>query len=50
MDNVSERAVHAQFEALLLQPMLQPLQAAFGEYGELVMQPFSEILAKELSS
>lgn len=42
--------VRAQFESLLLQPLLQPLESAFGEYGEFAAQSFGEVLAKELSS
>lgn len=45
MDNT----VRAQFEAMLLQPLLQPLESAFGEYGEIVTQSFGEMLAKELA-
>ena len=41
-------AVRAQFEALLLQPLLQPLESAFGEYGEMAGESFAAILAKEL--
>jgi hypothetical protein len=42
--------IRAQFEALMLQPLLEPLQSAFGGYGEIAQQSFSDILAKELSS
>lgn len=49
MINVSETQVHAQFEAMLLEPMLQPLTKAFGEYGDIANQSFAEVLAKELS-
>ena len=41
--------VRAQFEALILEPLLQPLESAFGEYGGLAAQSFGEVLAKELS-
>lgn len=41
--------MRAQFEAMLLQPLLQPLESAFGEYGEIVTQSFGEMLAKELA-
>ncbi|HKU68505.1 MAG TPA: hypothetical protein VJP85_12075 [Candidatus Baltobacteraceae bacterium] len=46
MDRIDR--VHAQFEALLLEPLLRPLEAAFGEYGEIVTQSFGEILAQAL--
>ena len=39
---------HVQFEALMLEPLMQPLESAFGEYGEIVTQSFGEILAGEL--
>lgn len=42
--------VRAQFEALMLEPLIQPLEGAFGEYGGLVTQSFGEILARELGS
>jgi hypothetical protein len=42
--------VRAQFEALMLQPLLQPLESAFGGYGELAAESFGELLAKELAS
>lgn len=42
--------VRAQFEALMLEPLMQPLGSAFGEYGEVVTQSFGEALARELSS
>ena len=44
------QAVRAQFESMVLQPLLQPLESAFGGYGEIAAQSFSDILAKELSS
>ena len=42
------RAVRAQFEALMLQPLLQPIAHAFGEYGDLAAEQFAQALAKEL--
>lgn len=42
--------VRAQFESMLFEPMLQPLESAFGGYGEIAVQSFSDILAKELAS
>ncbi len=44
-----ERA-RAQFESLMLQPLLQPMERAFGEYGEIAVQSFSDALSKALSS
>lgn len=44
------QAVRAQFESMVLQPLLQPLESAFGGYGEIAVQSFSDILAKEFSS
>ena len=44
------QAVKAQFDAMLLQPMLEPLESAFGEYGEIAAQSFTNALAKALSS
>lgn len=41
--------VRAQFEALLMQPLLEPLQTAFGDYGAMATEPFVEMLAKELA-
>lgn len=40
--------VRAQFEALMLQPLLQPIAQAFGEYGDLAAEQFAQALAKEL--
>lgn len=40
--------VRAQFESLLLQPLLEPLESAFGEYGSFAEQSFGEILAREI--
>lgn len=44
------QAVTAQFEAMLLQPMLEPIESAFGEYGEIAAQSFTSALAKALAS
>ena len=41
--------VRAQFEALLLEPLMRPLESAFGQYGEIVTQSFGEVLAQELA-
>ncbi|HLI97488.1 MAG TPA: hypothetical protein VKT72_15570 [Candidatus Baltobacteraceae bacterium] len=48
MDSVSTARVRAQFEAMMLQPLLQPLESAFGGYGEIAQESFSGILAGEL--
>lgn len=40
--------MRAQFEALMLRPVLQPLTDAFGEYGDLVAGEFAQVLAKAL--
>jgi hypothetical protein len=51
VDNASSgSAVRAQFEALLLQPLLEPVEAAFGEYGVIAVQSFTDALAKALRS
>jgi hypothetical protein len=49
MNSPSMDQVRAQFEALVLQPLLAPLESAFGEYGEIAADTFGEILAKELA-
>ena len=40
------QSVRAQFEALLLQPVLRPLEEAFGPYGDLGAQAFAQALAR----
>ncbi|HET9096379.1 MAG TPA: hypothetical protein VFN37_06935 [Candidatus Baltobacteraceae bacterium] len=50
MDSPSIQAVRAQFESLLLEPLLEPLESAFGGYGDIAVQSFSEALAKALSA
>lgn len=50
MDNVSASRVRAQFESLLLAPLLEPMESAFGEYGEIAAQSFGDLLAKEFSA
>jgi hypothetical protein len=42
--------MRAQFEAMLIEPMLRPMESAFGEYGEIAVQTFTQALAEELSS
>jgi hypothetical protein len=40
--------VRAKFEALLFEPMLEPIESAFGGYGEIAAQSFTDALAKAL--
>ena len=47
MDKIDPR-VRAQMEALLLRPVCEPLERAFGEYGSLLMPQFLNALAKAL--
>jgi hypothetical protein len=35
---------------VLLQPMLKPLEGAFGQFGDVAICEFSSALAKELAS
>jgi hypothetical protein len=44
---VSERQL---LLSVLLQPMLKPLEGAFGEFGDVAICEFSSALAKELAS
>lgn len=37
--------VRAEFQALLWEPLLEPLERAFGGYGELATQGFEQMLA-----
>lgn len=48
MDSVAERRVKAQFEAMLLEPLLAPFESAFGEAGGLAAPAFSQLLASML--
>lgn len=52
MDLHSERiaGVRAQFEALVLEPMLEPFTAAFGEFGSIAADRFADLLARELQN
>ena len=49
MISAAESRVYAQFESFLLQPLLQPFESAFGEYGTFAEEPFTEMLARELA-
>jgi hypothetical protein len=44
----TQARVFAQVEALMLQPMLEPLEQAFGEYGAIAVSEFSQALATAL--
>lgn len=44
MDSAS--SVRGQFEAMLFEPLLEPMESAFGEYGSLIAAPFEAALAK----
>ena len=43
-----EKRVRAQFEAMLLEPLLKPLESAFGEYGDVAGQGFATALGRAL--
>jgi hypothetical protein len=45
-----DNRVPAQVQALLLEPVLEPLASAFGEYGEFAVEEFSQALAKAFAS
>ena len=49
MDSAPIAAVRAQVEALLLEPVLKPLAAAFGEYGDLAAAEFAQALSRRLN-
>ena len=49
MDSTSLQPVRAQFEAMLLEPLFQPLEEAFGGYGTVAVQSFTEALAKAMT-
>lgn len=42
-------AVEARFEAMFLEPLLEPIESAFGGYGEMAAQAFGDALSKALS-
>lgn len=46
---MNSQSVQARFEAMLLEPLLEPIESAFGGYGEIAAQTFSDALAKALS-
>lgn len=41
-------SVRAQFEALLWEPLLEPVERAFGPYGEIALQGFTQVLARAM--
>ena len=41
--------VHARFEAMLLEPLLEPIETVFGGYGEIAAQAFGDALSKAFS-
>lgn len=40
--------VRAQFAALLWEPVLEPLERAFGPYGSIALQGFTDALAQAM--
>ncbi|HTA38351.1 MAG TPA: hypothetical protein VK760_04720 [Candidatus Acidoferrales bacterium] len=48
MDSVAPREIRAQFEALLIAPMLEPLTAATGATGEYEADLFAREIARHL--
>ena len=41
--------VRAQFEALMLEPLLQPFAQSFGEFGSVAADRFAQMLAREFA-
>ena len=48
MDNRATGQVQAQFTALLWEPVLEPLERAFGPYGSIALQGFTDALAQAM--
>jgi hypothetical protein len=46
---VDSATVQARFEAVLFEPLLEPIESAFGGYSEIAVQAFSDALAKAMS-
>ena len=42
--------VRAQFEAVMLEPLLKPFAAAFGEFGSIAADRFAQLLAREFEN
>ena len=45
MDNDALAAVGVQFEGLLIERILAPLEASLGEFGSLPLAPFAQAIA-----
>ena len=50
MVNSAAASVRVQMESLLLEPLLEPLESAFGEYGAIAAQAFAQALSEALPS
>jgi hypothetical protein len=48
MDSAEVQRIRSQFEAMLLRPVLQPLTQALGEYGDMFVDEFAQLLARSL--
>jgi hypothetical protein len=48
MDNAAMDTVRAKFAALLWEPVLEPLERAFGPYGSIALQGFTDALARAM--
>jgi hypothetical protein len=48
IDIAGSRDVRAEFEALLVAPLLKPLEAAMGEAGEIGVEVFAREIAERL--
>lgn len=48
MDSAAIEGVRAQFAALLWEPVLEPLERAFGPYGSIALQGFTDALAQAM--
>jgi hypothetical protein len=48
VDSAVDPRIRAQFEAIVLEPLLSGVERAFGPYGEMAAQPFQALLAQEL--
>lgn len=49
MDSAQLPQVRAQFQALMLEPLLQPFAQAFGEFGSIASDGFTQMLAREFA-
>jgi hypothetical protein len=50
VDSAASASERRLLLSVLLQPMLKPLEAAFGEFGDVAIAEFSSALAKDLAS